>query len=185
MPPSDIFSLVTHEYNAGPEDFPAIQVNGTVYNVTGATVTCGFVYEGHFYLANNSTQADTGVNPLGFVPRQQIICQPSDGYQWGFSYQILLLVVTIHTLWSLTLYAVWLDGQRNSSLVKSGHRLSRWKAILELSGPLPKELGATTSLHSQTGLNGLIRRLRPVKYVTTEDDHKLVPEGKTIPLQPL
>ena len=186
MPYSDIFSLTSHPYSAGGSFHDDIQVNGTIFNITGATATCGFDYQGHFYLANNDSRYQTGIEPLGYIPHQQIICQPSNGYQWGFSYQIMLLVVILHTFWSLGLYAVWIDSQKHSSLVKRGHRLGRWKVILELADSLRKELGTnTSSSYSQAELDGMITRMRSVKYVTAGDDNVLLPEGDTISLQTL
>lgn len=176
--------MIDHPFSAGPGWTDFIQVNGTVYNVTGANTTCGFDYQGHFYNANVNPDHETGLLSLGYINSSQIICQPAKGYQWGFSYQILLLVVIVHTLWSATLYFVWLGIHHRSPLVQEGQRLGPWKAMLELGGPLREELGASSTSCSESELAGMIRKLPRVKYMNKgEGRHELVLEGDAMSMR--
>ncbi|KAL1650853.1 hypothetical protein SLS58_000972 [Diplodia intermedia] len=47
------------------------------------------------------------------------------GYQWGFSAMLTSTVLILHAVWAASLYAVWLDAELGSTLVKQGFRLTQ------------------------------------------------------------
>ncbi|KAL0259374.1 hypothetical protein SLS55_005110 [Diplodia seriata] len=47
------------------------------------------------------------------------------GYQWGFSAMLTSAVLILHAVWAASLYAVWLDAELGSTLVKQGFRLTQ------------------------------------------------------------
>ncbi|KKY18311.1 hypothetical protein UCDDS831_g06103 [Diplodia seriata] len=47
------------------------------------------------------------------------------GYQWGFSAMLTSTVLIVHAVWATSLYAIWLDAELGSTLVKQGFRLTQ------------------------------------------------------------
>ena len=128
-------------------------------------LTCGFNFDGHQYRLSGNPEASSSNHVLSYIPPELILCQP-DGklYQWGFSFQMLLLVAIAQVLWSLGLYLMWLDARRNSYLTSSGRKLGRWRAVLDLAEPLKESLGNGAVVHGNQQLEELIKRRRPIMY---------------------
>lgn len=161
-------------YDDEPEA-DTITVNHTTYSVQGASKTCGFYYGGHLYPPRHNTDIGSD-DPLAFIDPSQIICEPIQGaYQWGFSFEFLLLVVILQALWSIGQYAVWLDAQLNSALLHQGRHLGRWRAVVDFSELLKDGSGSKDALDSsgEKQLLRLLKRRPYIRYVQGRDDQSL------------
>ncbi|KAL1637949.1 hypothetical protein SLS56_000506 [Neofusicoccum ribis] len=54
-------------------------------------------------------------------------------YRWGFSSTLTSAVLIVHALWVVSMYAVWLDAVRHSSLLREGYSLTQLRAVFALA----------------------------------------------------
>jgi hypothetical protein len=54
-------------------------------------------------------------------------------YQWGFSTMMTAVVVIMQFIWGLTMYSIWQDAQFNSKLVKTGFKMTQFRAAFALA----------------------------------------------------
>lgn len=136
---------------------------GDYYNITSqthATYNPGCCYNNDHY---PFTPHDS--RSRGGVPGNLLVCSPEPGaYQWGFSLEVLLLVIVTHMVWSIGMFALWIDALRNSHLVRQGRKMGRWRAVLDLAESICGELVANTSKFSEKELEESIKEQRPVGY---------------------
>ncbi|KKY27993.1 hypothetical protein UCRPC4_g00728 [Phaeomoniella chlamydospora] len=145
-------------------------VNGTTYTLSNDTqVACGFYYEGAFVRADTSKQSS-----IQTFYDNLITCIPdSDRYQWGVSWELLLILLILQITWSTTLLLVWIDATFHSDLVQKGRNMGTWRALLDLAEPLSKALGVDVGLYSQDELDQIVRQHQlPVKYEIKSDEDR-------------
>ena len=68
-----------------------------------------------------------------FDSHSQCLPDANGAYAWGFALKLTTIFLALHCAWSIVMYSLWLDSQRNSELVRSGYRLSHLKAIFALT----------------------------------------------------
>lgn len=148
-----------------------ITVNGTLYSIANATIDCGFYYGSHLYPV--VVYEPGSMEPLAYVPHNQTLCLPTfNKYQWGFSFQILLLVTIANAIWGLGLFVMWLDAGRSELLKVAGRKLGRWRALMDLGGVMEREMGTGTCAYSDKELETIFRSRPGVKYDVTVQNHR-------------
>jgi hypothetical protein len=96
-------------------------------------------------------------------------CVPQTGYQWGFSSVWVLTTTVALIVWSMAMYILWLDASMYSPLQRSGRRLGKWTAVVDLAGAMKNELGANMSTYSDSELRNCVNDAAPVCYTTSHD----------------
>ncbi|KAK5058875.1 hypothetical protein LTR84_011139 [Exophiala bonariae] len=147
------------------------EVNRTMYIISNTTtIDAGFHYGGDFF------QIDPARNKGGdSLWHNQTICMPdSNHYQWGASYELLVIIVICQILWSTAMLVVWTYACGNSATLLSGRKMGLFTAMLLLSEPLRKELDDESDaarklptkgkLHSEKNLRGIANTMDPVMY---------------------
>ena len=136
------------DYHPSPYDKTHITVNKTIYEINEDTVfRCGFYYGGTFYNVNTTWTPD---NP-GFdrFYASQIICLPDGNeYQWGASWEMLVVVLALQVAWGFAMLFVRVEASARSPLVKQGRKMGLYTALLDLSGPLRARLERQGESHS-------------------------------------
>jgi hypothetical protein len=87
-------------------------------------------------------------------------------YQWGFSTMLSGLFVFLHFGWALTMYAVWMDAQLLSPLVRSGYTMT----------PLRAAFAMAMAARGRTGMRGA----RLVRANTREVEQELYGSRKRV-----
>lgn len=69
------------------------------------------------------TQCYNGTGYASYTVDQNTRCLPDTAasrpaYQWGFSAMLTSIVLIVHAVWALTLYAVWLDAECRGHVVR-------------------------------------------------------------------
>jgi hypothetical protein len=166
----NIMFLGNHQYSISGGN--AIVVNGTTYMLGNKTqAICGFYYEDFFYSANMDA-GGSSVSPEQFFA-SQVICVP-DGhrYQWGASWELLVLITILHIVWSVSLLLMWLEVTRHIRLVRQSRKMDMWRAILDLAEPLLIRLGPSDGICGQGQLEDAVRNMAPVHYEAKVDGMK-------------
>jgi hypothetical protein len=96
-------------------------------------------------------------------------CQPTETYQWGFSYIFLFMVSIFNFIWSCIMVGMWFDTSRASKIYKSGRRPGLLLSVLELSRVIREELGDAVDQMSEEDLR---------KSLTASGGHLLVPQNE-------
>ncbi|KAF2733838.1 hypothetical protein EJ04DRAFT_438279 [Polyplosphaeria fusca] len=68
-------------------------------------------------------------------------CQPSETYQWGFSYIFLFMMAIFDFVWSCIMVGMWLDTRRGSRMYKSGRRPGLLRSIVDISEAMKEDFG--------------------------------------------
>ncbi|KAI4669570.1 uncharacterized protein J4E79_001615 [Alternaria viburni] len=68
-------------------------------------------------------------------------CNPSETYQWGFSYIFLFMVSIFNFVWVCIMVGMWLDTRRGSMMYRSGRRPGLLRSIMDYSAAIREELG--------------------------------------------
>lgn len=127
-------------HGASPDD--TIVVSGVTYTLReNATITCGFYYENVFYPFDTKTMENSGLLVVNLFPKDQFVCVP-DGdrsYQWGASWELLVLILIAQILWLAGLLLFWSETTAHSRILRQGGKMGKWVAMLELAGPLLTE----------------------------------------------
>ena len=146
----------------------AVMVNGTTYTLSNnATTTCGFYYENVFYPFNMSSVHSDEINQI-FADR--LLCVPDGNhYQWGASWELLVLIIIAQIVWSVSLFLMWLEATAHSPLVRQGTKMSMWRAILELARPLLMRSGPNAGILDQSQLDENVRHMSFVHYEAKVD----------------
>ena len=136
------------------------------YTTINTTNLTGYWYQNHLYSWQNYT------NPKDQpIPRDRIICTPiHNQYQWGFSLEIVVLVLIAQIIWFVGMYVMWIDAQCNSELTQTGRSMGMWRAVLDLAEALGLELGNQTCAYGERELKRKIQHLGPIRYHCTEGE---------------
>lgn len=84
-------------------------------------------------------------------------CQPSETYQWGFSYIFLFMVSIFNFIWTCIMIGMWLDTRLSSRMYKSGRRPGLLRSIMDYSAAVRQELGTEAEYLEEDDLR---RRLK-------------------------
>ncbi|KAI3392689.1 hypothetical protein diail_5289 [Diaporthe ilicicola] len=120
----------------------AIVVSGVTYTLReNATITCGFYYGNVFYPLDTKTLENSALLVVNLFPKDQFVCVP-DGdrsYQWGASWELLVLILIAQILWLAGLLLIWSETTAHSRILRQGGKMGKWVAMLELAAPLLTE----------------------------------------------
>ena len=167
------------------DDKTHITVNETIYNISEDTIIrCGFNYGGTFY------GVDTGSALYTYKPRtfyeRQLICVPDrHSYQWGASWEMLVVVLVLQIVWGLAVLLMWVEANTGSVLVKQGRKMGLYTAVLDLSGPLRARLEGQEETqnaghaYNEADLKKLAEVMDPVGY---EVGHGVLGNDKSVRL---
>lgn len=125
-----------------------IAIDNKVYTLSYLNATKGYCYNNTGY-------------PYAYV-QENSICMPDTNhptYEWGFSTMLSAVVVILQFIWGLAMYAVWLDAQWNSTLVKAGYKMTQLRAALTLSTAAQETLGLELEEMLKVRKNELERNL--------------------------
>jgi hypothetical protein len=103
-------------------DYWNITIQGHEYDVDTVNYTSAYCIE------------DKGYPAADMYDKSR--CLPdtaNDTYQWGFSSMLSGVWIILNFSWVLTMYAVWLDAQFYSELVKSGYAMTQLRAAFTLA----------------------------------------------------
>ncbi|KFY03631.1 hypothetical protein O988_01351 [Pseudogymnoascus sp. VKM F-3808] len=161
-----IFS--NHAFGGHGEDDHTLVVNGTAYKLSDkAVITCGFHWQDAFYPFNVSAVHTDVMEEL--FPGKLVCLPDGNNYQWGASWELLVLILIVHIAWSASLLLVWIEATAHSPLVCQGRKMSMWRAILDLSRPLLMRLGSNGGMLDSDQLEEYIRHMSSVHYETKFD----------------
>jgi hypothetical protein len=156
----NIMVFSNHPYSG--LDGNAVTANQTTFTLSNKTQTsCGFYYGNYFYPVDMSVEG-ASVNQL---LANQVLCLP-DGhnYQWGASWELLVMLLILQIIWSLSMLFMWIEVTKNSQLVRRGRKMGTWRAILDLAGPLLIRLGPGNGMYNQEELSDSVRHISHVHY---------------------
>ncbi|KFX99031.1 hypothetical protein V490_01980 [Pseudogymnoascus sp. VKM F-3557] len=161
-----IFS--NHAFGGHGEDGHTLVVNGTAYKLSDkAVITCGFCWQDAFYPFNVSAVHTDVMEEL--FPGKLVCLPDGNNYQWGASWELLVLILIVHIAWSASLLLVWIEATSHSPLVRQGRKMSMWRAILDLSRPLLMRLGPNGGMLDPDQLEEYSRHMSSVHYETKLD----------------
>jgi hypothetical protein len=161
----NIMYLGQHQFSVSHENGNDVVVNQTTYTLGNQTqTTCGFHYENHFYPVDMSKLEST-TSPNEFLA-DQTVCQP-DGhnYQWGASWELLVVLLILQISWSFSMLFIWMEVTKHSQLVQRGRKMGMWRAVLDLAEPLLLRLGPGIGMYNEAEL---LRSSRQILYVNYE-----------------
>ncbi|KAF2122361.1 hypothetical protein BDV96DRAFT_640404 [Lophiotrema nucula] len=145
----------------------SIVIDGSTYKLNNDTkITAGFYYDNTFYPFNTSKMFESGSgNNADKIFAGDIVCVPDGNrYQWGASWELLVLILIAHILWSTSMFLMWIEATAHSPLVRQGRKMSMWRAILDLARPLLMRSGPNTGVLDENKINGYVRDMSSVHY---------------------
>ncbi|KAI9742878.1 MAG: hypothetical protein M1818_003607 [Claussenomyces sp. TS43310] len=86
-------------------------------------------------------------------------------YEWGFSYEFILLTCCINCVWLLVTWIFWFDANLHSQLVRKGRKLGIWRAILDVAECMQHDLGLSHCAYSDNELDEVLRGKEKIRYV--------------------
>jgi len=162
----------SHHRHSGMKGTDII-INGTEYTLSNSShVTCGFNYAGTFYQQNCIPHE----SPQAAINRQTICLPDGHSYQWGASWELILLITILQITWSLSVLIVWTKVTKSSKLVPRSRKLGMWRAVLDLAAPLLLELGPDNGMYDEKELERTIRDMPPVHFEAKVEE-AVVEEG--------
>ncbi|KAF7526056.1 hypothetical protein G7054_g10878 [Neopestalotiopsis clavispora] len=180
LPASEVTGLVYGFCDMGPfsghryggKDYysNSIVVNGTQYMVSSnATATCGFYYESLFYPFDMSRLDNSGLVVAKIFPSDQIVCVPdsSGSYQWGASWELLILILIAQVCWLASLLVIWLLVTARSPRGRQSRKMGKWRGMLDLAGPLLEKLGPNAEWAGDDELGKEVKTMS-ISYVREE-----------------
>ncbi|KAH7009884.1 hypothetical protein EDB80DRAFT_415111 [Ilyonectria destructans] len=104
-----------------------------------------------------------------FLP-DNLRCVQREGYVWGLSAVLALVGLFLEAIWAIGCWALWLDAQVNSQLVKFQRSGGEIRASLDLAESVRRDLGANTCAYSDEELSRELDKCEPVGYSIEERD---------------
>lgn len=97
-----------------------------------------------------------------------VVCEQNNTYQWGFAAFWVLLSVTSCTAWIIGTYAIWLDAQHHSELVRKGRKMGMNRAIIDAVEAITEALGPDTNAYSERELEKALKKHPGVMFSVEE-----------------
>ncbi|KAL8897133.1 MAG: hypothetical protein Q9207_007361 [Kuettlingeria erythrocarpa] len=97
-------------------------------------------------------------------PKNYNCVTQKDMYQWGFSGEWILIVSTLHSVWLLGLWILWLDTERKSQFIRKGRRMGTYRAVADITEAMIEDLGENICAYSEKELAVALKRRGPIKY---------------------
>ncbi|TID18239.1 hypothetical protein E6O75_ATG06315 [Venturia nashicola] len=95
-------------------------------------------------------------------------CLPDGNYAWGFAEFWLMLSLCSVTVWIIGTYAIWLDAQHHSQLVRKGRKMGMNRAILDTAEAIKESLGPDTNAYSEEELEKALKKHPGVMFSVEE-----------------
>ena len=121
-----------------PEELPSPSLNITTYRTYPETIIPPPKWFGQVPVAFESRPTD--IYSTSYL-LEHGSCQPSETYQWGFSYIFLFMVSIFNFIWTCIMIGMWLDTRLSSRMYKSGRRPGLLRSIMDYSAAVRQELG--------------------------------------------
>lgn len=115
----------------------------------------------------NNPQADP-FDVLDSLDLPEISCVLDQTYAWGFATFWVLLLVTSCTAWIIGTYAIWLDAQHHSELVRKGRKMGMNRAIVDTAEAINEALGPDTNAYSDGELGKTLKKHPGVMFSVEE-----------------
>lgn len=143
----------------------SLVINDTAYSLSNNTkITGGFYYGNTFYPFNTDRLRGKG-NNVDEIFDGEIVCVPDGNrYQWGVSWELLVLILIAHILWSTSMFLMWIETTAHSPLVRHGRKMNMWRAILDLARPLLTRSGPNSGMLDEKKIDGYVRDISSVHY---------------------
>lgn len=151
-------------------------LNGTEYELAAPFVKFGEECGPHnsYYTSMGSCVCYRG-EPIAYDWDNQdnLFCVGKGEYAWGFSSYVTLAGLVLEAVWAIVCWAMWLDANVNSGLLKSRRRASGFvRNALDLADAVNRDLGLRTCAHSDKELVEALDRCDDVGFtVVYEADH--------------
>ncbi len=106
------------------------------------------------YLNDNSTSYDQQ------WIASHLSCQPSRStYQWGVSFVLTFIFLILNTVWSIGMYAMWMDAHENSRVDRSPREIGgMFRSAIDLATAIRSDLGEAADQCSNSELEKRLRR---------------------------
>lgn len=105
-----------------------------------------------------STRCYNNTGYDGALLQQNARCLPDgdSAYQWGFSSLLTSIVLVVHAVWALSVYAIWLDAECGSELVRAhGYRLTQLRGAFAVAAAAERSTGLRgVELRGERGVEG-------------------------------
>lgn len=142
-------------------------------NYTGSMSCENYPLNYHFYdgVLNTSWYAFGHSAPTRFYteePGNYNCVAEQNLYEWGFSGEWVLLIISVNSFWVLGLWILWLDTEFNSQLTIAGRRMGTYRAIADISEAMREDLGPNLCGYPEKELAAAVKGRRPVKYYVEE-----------------
>lgn len=110
-------------------------------------------------------------------------CQPQKDYQWGFSITLLFAYLIVTCVFSLVLYAVWLDTFTYHDKDPS-HLFGNLTSALEVAAAVQEELGEVPMGCTNSELNRILRArgasIRPRRHDVRTDNQEMAKSAPSV-----
>ncbi|QDS76108.1 hypothetical protein FKW77_006464 [Venturia effusa] len=97
-----------------------------------------------------------------------LVCEQNNTYKWGFAAFWVLLSVTSCTAWIIGTYAIWLDAQHHSELVRKGRKMGMNRAIIDAAEAIKEALGPDTNAYCEKELEKALKKHPGVMFSVEE-----------------
>ena len=89
-------------------------------------------------------------------------CIPQATHNWGFSFLILFIFILVTVIWTIGMYAMWMDAHLNSRLDRAHRNMGVYRASYDFSNAMRKDMGTdiVTDATSNKELRSKVRRGR-------------------------
>ncbi|KAI3333736.1 hypothetical protein F4824DRAFT_512883 [Ustulina deusta] len=113
----------------------------------------------------------------------QKTCVNDTGYNWGFSFALVLLGLGLETAWLLLCGLMWFIAMSRSQLIKS-HRPGTGivRSIIDISKAIEMSLGADTGAYTDEELTKELEKCHPVGYFLEHDEQAKNPRIRLMPV---
>jgi hypothetical protein len=145
-----------------------VTINGTTYNLSALSPPLN-ISDGYFNIYDNKVYNQSWAE-------NNYVCISGGQYAWGFSAWFLIISVTLHGLWCIFMYFIWLHAQHRSRLCRRGRRLGTLRAVSDLADAMREEIGPDIRGHTENQLMEGLKGWRGVEYTFEEaevDDESL------------
>jgi len=80
-------------------------------------------------------------------------------YQWGFSFTLTFIFLILNTVWSIGMYAMWMDAHENSRVDRSGRETGgMFRSVVDLATAIQRNLGKAADQCSNSELEKRLKR---------------------------
>ncbi|KAE9981709.1 hypothetical protein EG327_006110 [Venturia inaequalis] len=108
------------------------------------------------------------IDILDSLDDPHISCELEKNYAWGFATFWVLLSALLCTIWIIGTYAIWLDAQHHSELVRKGRKMGMNRAIVDVAESITEALGPEINAYSEAELEKALKKHPGVMFSVEE-----------------